>query len=155
MNFDNSRYEHKEEYLHIDQCTYTEYDGNDVALGDQIKLIKDGCDETFGLVSFKGCIFNFILISNIKLDRTNEKKNHEQFWLKPFQLNQLDNKQYSQHNKFVVDCDLRVCKKGDENCALGQTCQSTNRYDIFYNNNDTSVGRRRRDTDFEVSFILF
>ena len=79
-------------------------------------------------------------------------KNHEQFWLKPFQLHQLDT-QYGQHNKFVVNCDLRVCKKGDENCALGQTCQSTNRYDIFYDSNDTTPGRRRRDTD-SVSFYI-
>ena len=60
MNFDNDRYEHKDEYLHIDQCIYTEYDGNDVEIGDKLKLIEDGCDETYGLIQFKGCLLIFL-----------------------------------------------------------------------------------------------
>ena len=68
MNFDNTNYKHKDEYLHIDQCTYTEYDGDDETMGDQIVLIEDGCDETLGLVSFKGSLFTFLIsISNVKL----------------------------------------------------------------------------------------
>ena len=54
INFDNDGYEHKNEYLHIDQCTYTEYDENEIEMGEQILLIEDGCDETSGLISFKG-----------------------------------------------------------------------------------------------------
>ena len=54
MNFDNTNYKHKNEYLHIDQCIYTEYDGDEKALGQQLELIKDGCDETSGLIKFKG-----------------------------------------------------------------------------------------------------
>ena len=60
--FDNSGYEHRNEHLHIQQCTYVEYDeaGNYLS---SMQLIEDGCDKTVSetsdgirssLIKFKG-----------------------------------------------------------------------------------------------------
>ena len=53
VKFNNTHYEHKEEHLHIQECTYTEYDSNDKASASAI-LIEDGCDVSMGLAQFKG-----------------------------------------------------------------------------------------------------
>ena len=67
-------------------------------------------------------------------------RNHDQFFLKPFQIDSQ-----SLANKFNVVCKLAACKEGswtDQNgaCWLGNTCNS--RYDIF-----NQLGRRRRQAD--------
>ena len=59
VKFNNIGYEHKNEHLHIQECTYTEYDSNDHAIG-AFTLIKDGCDVSNGLAQFKG---NYLKIS--------------------------------------------------------------------------------------------
>ena len=59
VKFDNTDFEHKEEHLHIQECTYTEYDRNDQPTAD-FTLIKDGCDVSLGLAKFKG---NYLTIS--------------------------------------------------------------------------------------------
>ena len=50
---------HRNEYLHIEQCIYTERDDNGNQLGNSITLIEDGCDVSGGLIEFKG---TFLLI---------------------------------------------------------------------------------------------
>ena len=44
----------RDEYVHIEQCIYTERDDYGVQLGDSIMLIEDGCDLSGGLIKFKG-----------------------------------------------------------------------------------------------------
>ena len=52
----------RDEYVHIEQCVYTERDDNGVQLGDSIKLIENGCDLSGGLIRFKGTyLFEHIL----------------------------------------------------------------------------------------------
>ena len=53
----------RDEYLHIEQCIYTERDDNGNQLGNSITLIEDGCDVSGGLIEFKGtfCCLNIIL----------------------------------------------------------------------------------------------
>ena len=67
-------------------------------------------------------------------------RNHDQFFLKPFQIDSQ-----SLANKFDIVCKLAACKEGSwtgQNgaCWLGNTCNS--RYDIF-----NQLGRRRRQAD--------
>ena len=53
----------RDEYLHIEQCIYTERDDNGNQLGNSITLIEDGCDVSGGLIEFKGtfCCLKIIL----------------------------------------------------------------------------------------------
>ena len=44
----------RDEYLHIEECTYKEYDENGVQMGNTINLIENGCDISGGLIKFKG-----------------------------------------------------------------------------------------------------
>ena len=69
-------------------------------------------------------------------------RNHDQFFLKPFQIDSQ-----SRANKFDLVCKLAACKKWswDQSgvCELGNTCY--NRYNPLY-----QVGRRRRETSNDV-----
>ena len=49
----------RDEYVHIEQCIYTERDDYGVQLGDSIMLIKDGCDLSGGLIKFKGIVSKY------------------------------------------------------------------------------------------------
>ena len=44
----------RDEYLHIEDCMYTEHDENGIQMGNGIKLIENGCDMSGGLIKFKG-----------------------------------------------------------------------------------------------------
>ena len=49
----------RDEYVHIEQCIYTERDDYGVQLGDSIMLIEDGCDLSGGLIKFKGIVSKY------------------------------------------------------------------------------------------------
>ena len=51
----------RDEYVHIEQCIYTERDDYGVQLGDSIMLIEDGCDLSGGLIKFKGIFWKYYL----------------------------------------------------------------------------------------------
>ena len=44
----------RDEYIHIEECMYTERDDYGEQVGDSILLIEDGCDLSGGLIQFKG-----------------------------------------------------------------------------------------------------
>ena len=153
--FDNSGYEHRNEHLHIQQCTYVEYDeaGNYL---NSLQLIEDGCDKTISklngirssLIKFKGKSYLELFIWTSILDRTLDLINHDQFYLKPFQLDTKN------ANKFNIDCDLVACTDKSGICSpgtssFGESCSS--RYDVFNLASDDGKGRRRRDAE-EVCF---
>ena len=67
VKFNNTNFEHKEEHLHIQECTYTEYDSNDMPTA-EVVLIKDGCDVSNGLADFKGNYLTMILFFMIFIE---------------------------------------------------------------------------------------
>ena len=53
LKFNNTNYEHKDEHLHIQECKYMEYDGNNQPT-DTVTLIQNGCDmSNQGFAKFK------------------------------------------------------------------------------------------------------
>ena len=82
----------------------------------------------------------------LSLARSIGLRNHDQFFLKPFQINSQNGA-----NKFDLVCKLAACKVGSWNqsgvCELGSTCD--NRYNIF-NTKPALTGRRRRQATNDV-----
>jgi len=96
----------RDEYIHIEECMYTERDDFGEQVGDSILLIEDGCDLSGGLIQFK--------------ERTEAMQYQEQFFMKPFQIeDQIA-------NTFDINCKLAACAKGenvDGFCVLGDACK--------------------------------
>ena len=111
----------RDEYVHIEQCIYTERDDYGFQLGDSIMLIEDGCDLSGGLIKFKG-IFRSINCINpyTSIERTETTQHQEQFFLKPFQIeNQIA-------NTFDINCKVSACSKADNfngYCVPGDACK--------------------------------
>ena len=141
----------RDEYLHIEECIYTEHDENGIQMGNGIKLIENGCDMSGGLIKFKGNAY--VLLKQPRfLDRSVTLQNHDQFFLKPFQI------EGQVANTFNINCQITTCRKDSKYqsgdlCDLNDKCP--NRYDAF-NLGPTKLpteepeysdpmGRRRRD----------
>ena len=121
ISINNATSTRRDEYVHVEQCIYTERDNYGVQLGDSITLIKDGCDLSGGLIQFKGIyLLNYICSNPCTLERTETVQHQEQFFLKPFQIeNQIA-------NTFDINCKVSACSKADNfdgYCVPGDACK--------------------------------